>query len=67
MKRVTKYCKKDKINPWYVGPYGVLQQVEKVANELRLPSELASVHPVFHVSCLRSALVTPYPFSLSKG
>ena len=67
MKRVMRFDKKGKLSPRYVGPYEILQRVIKVAYELTLPSELASVHPVFHVSCLRSALVTPYPFSLSKG
>ena len=33
-------------------PYKIYQRVGKVAYELRLPSELALVHPVFHVFML---------------
>lgn len=36
-----------------------MQQVRKVAYELRLPSELASVHPIFHVSILKKCMGDP--------
>ena len=50
MKAVMIFGKKGKLSPRYVCPYEVLQWVRKVAYELRLPSELASVHPMFDVS-----------------
>ena len=33
--------------------YKILSRVGKVAYEVELPSELSSVHPIFHVSMLR--------------
>ena len=49
-KGVVIFCKKIKLSPRYVGPYEILQRVGKVAYELKFPSELACVHPVFHVT-----------------
>ena len=42
-----------------MGPYEILQRVGKVAYELKLPNELASVHPVFHVSMLKKCIGDP--------
>ena len=39
-----------------MGPYKMLQRVGKVAYELKLPSKLASDHPVFHVSMLKKCI-----------
>ena len=44
------FCKKGKLSPRYDGPYEVLQGIGNIASELKLPSELASIHPVFHAS-----------------
>ena len=52
MKGVVRFCKKGNLSPRYVGPYEILQTVGKVAYEFKLPSQLASVHPIFHVSML---------------
>ena len=41
-----------KLQPRFIGPYRVLQQVSPVAYKLELPESL-KVHPVFHVSLLR--------------
>ena len=46
MKGVFRFGNKGKLSPRYVGPYEILQRVGKVAYELKLPSELALVHPV---------------------
>ena len=43
----------------YFGPYEILQRVGKVANELALPVDLASIHLVFHVSMLKKCLGDP--------
>ena len=37
----------------------IRQCVGEVANEFALPAELASVHPVFHVSMLKKCLGDP--------
>ena len=50
------FGKKGMLSPRYVGPYEILRMVGKVSYELRLPSELASVHPVFHVSMLKKCI-----------
>ena len=42
--------------PYYVGPYEILQRFGKVAYEIRLPSELASIHLVFHVSMRKKCI-----------
>ena len=59
MKGVVRFRKKGKLSPRYVGPYEILQRVGKVAYELKLPSELASVNPVFHVSMLIKCICNP--------
>ena len=48
----------------YVSGYEIMQIVGKVAYELKLPSELASVPPIFHVSMLKKFIVIPSPFFL---
>ena len=59
MKWVVRFSKKGKLSPRYAGPYEILQKIGKVAYELRLPSELASVHPVFHNSMLKKCIGDP--------
>ena len=39
-----------------MSPYEILQRVGKVAYELKLPGELALVHPIFHVSMLKKCI-----------
>ena len=56
MKEVIRFLKKGKLSPRYVGPYEILQWFYKVAYKLKLPSELAVVHPVFHVSMLKKCI-----------
>ena len=53
MKGVMRFGKKGKLSPRYIGPFEILERVGKVAYKLALPSELAAVHNVFHVSMLR--------------
>ena len=59
MKRVVRFAKKGKLSPRYVGSYEILQRVGKVAYELKLSSELDSVHSVFHVSMLKKYIDDP--------
>ena len=49
MKGVVRFGRKWNLSPCYLGPYEMLQRVDKDTYELKLPSELALVHPVFHV------------------
>ncbi|XP_069145572.1 uncharacterized protein [Solanum lycopersicum] len=54
-----RFGRNGKLIPRYVGAYEVLQGTWKVDNELKLPIELASVHPVFYVSMLKKRIVDP--------
>ena len=56
MKGVMRFGRKGKLSPHYVGPYDVLQRIGKVAYELKVPSELASVHLVFNVCMLKKCI-----------
>ena len=47
------------MSPCYVCPYEMFQSVGKVAYKLKLPSELASVHSVFHNSMLKKGIGDP--------
>ena len=59
MEGVVRFGKKWKLSPGYVGPYEILQRVCKVSYELKLPSELTSVHQVFHVLMLKKCIGDP--------
>ena len=59
MKGVVKYGKNGKLSPHYLAPYEISQRVGKVAYELKLPSELASVHTMFHISMLKKCIIDP--------
>ena len=59
IKEVTRFGKKRKLSPRYVGPYNILKRVGKVAYELELPAELAAVHPAFHPSLLNKCVGDP--------
>lgn len=51
MKDVMRFRKKGKPNPWFIGPFKVLQRIGKVICELFLPTGL-SFHLMFYVSML---------------
>ena len=55
-KGVTRFGKKGKLAPRYVGPFQILERIGPVAYRLELPPELGNVHDVFHVSNLRKCL-----------
>ncbi|XP_062171009.1 uncharacterized protein LOC133876779 [Alnus glutinosa] len=59
MKGVTRFGKKRKLNPRYVGPFKILERVGPVAYQLALPPNLARIHDVFHVSMLRKYAPDP--------
>ncbi|XP_069154493.1 uncharacterized protein [Solanum lycopersicum] len=54
-----RFGKKGKLSPRYVGPYKILKRIDKVAYELELPSKLASLQPVFHISLLKKYVGDP--------
>ena len=59
MKGVMRFGKKGKLSPRYIGPFKILERIGKVAYKLALPSELAAVRNVFHVSMLRKYVSDP--------
>lgn len=44
------------MRPRYIGPYQILRRIGGVAYELELPTSLASVHLVFHISMLNKCI-----------
>ena len=64
---VVRFGKKGKLNPRYVGTYEILQRVGKYAYELKLPSELALVDPIFHISMLKKCIGDPKTILPNKG
>nr|GEV75132.1 retrotransposon protein, putative [Tanacetum cinerariifolium] len=52
-KGVVRFGKWGKLNPRYVGPFKVLEEVRSVSYKLELPEELNRVHNTFHVSNLK--------------
>ncbi|XP_057249311.1 uncharacterized protein LOC130590778 [Beta vulgaris subsp. vulgaris] len=58
-KGVMRFGRKGKLSPRYIGPYEVLERIGEVAYRLALPTELANVHNIFHVSQLRRYVHDP--------
>ena len=52
-KGLTRFGKKGKLAPRYIGPFEILNCVGKVAYELALPPQYHHIHNVFHVSLLK--------------
>ncbi|WMV25362.1 hypothetical protein MTR67_018747 [Solanum verrucosum] len=59
MKGSMRLGKKGKLSSRYIGPYRISKMIGNVAYELELPSELAMVHPVFHISMLKKCMGDP--------
>ncbi|XP_059312870.1 uncharacterized protein LOC132064028 [Lycium ferocissimum] len=53
MKGVMEFGKKGKVSPCFIGPYEIVRKIGMVAYELKLLSDMAMVHLVFHISMLR--------------
>ncbi|WMV32748.1 hypothetical protein MTR67_026133 [Solanum verrucosum] len=51
-----RFGKKGNLSARYVGPHKILRRIGKVAYEHELPNDLASVHPIFHVSLLKKCV-----------
>lgn len=56
---MARFVKNEILSPIYVGSYKILKNIGKVAYELKIPSELASIHAVFHVSMLKYCIGDP--------
>ena len=56
---VQHFGVKGKLAPRYVGPYEIIEECGPVAYRLRLPSRLAAVHNVFHISQLEKCVRVP--------
>ncbi|WMV30553.1 hypothetical protein MTR67_023938 [Solanum verrucosum] len=59
MKGVMRFGNKGKLSPRYIDPYRISKRIGNVAYELELPQELATVHPVFHISMLKKWMGDP--------
>ncbi|GJT17366.1 putative reverse transcriptase domain-containing protein [Tanacetum coccineum] len=54
---VIRFEKRGKLNPWYIGPFKILERIGLVAYKLELPEELSNVHSTFYVSNLKKCLL----------
>ncbi|WOG96005.1 hypothetical protein DCAR_0415335 [Daucus carota subsp. sativus] len=52
-KGLSRFGKKGKLSPRYIGPFEILKKVGRVAYELALPPQMQHIHNVFHISMLR--------------
>ena len=56
MKCVKRYNKKGKISPQYSVHYKISKRIVNVSYELQLSTQLAIVHPVFHIYLLKKCI-----------
>nr|GEW38927.1 retrotransposon protein, putative, Ty3-gypsy subclass [Tanacetum cinerariifolium] len=55
-KGIIRFRKRGKLNPWYIGPFKILNRIGPMAYKLELPKELINVHNTFHISNLKKCL-----------
>jgi hypothetical protein len=58
-KGVQRFGIKGKLAPRYVRPFEILEVCGPVAYRIRLPSQLAAIHDVFHISQLKKCIKVP--------
>lgn len=61
-----RFYNEGKFSTLSMGHYELKKWVAKFPYELKLPSELASVHPKFHVSMHKKCIGDPYQLSQLK-
>jgi hypothetical protein len=59
MKGVKRFGVKDKLIPYFIGPFPILERCGHVAYKLDLLLLLVGVHNVFHILQLKKCLKTP--------
>ena len=64
---VVRFCKKGKLSPHYMGPYEIFARVGKAAYEFKHPSELSSIHQIFHVFMLMKCIGDPKSIITIEG
>nr|GEZ90902.1 putative reverse transcriptase domain-containing protein [Tanacetum cinerariifolium] len=55
-KGVIRFGKQGKLNPWYIGPFKILERIGPVAYIIELPKELSNVQNTFYISNLKKCL-----------
>ncbi|GKF28097.1 hypothetical protein Tco_0094439, partial [Tanacetum coccineum] len=58
-KGVVHFGKKGKLELRFVGPFEIIERIDRVTYRLILPQELNGVHDTFHVSNLKKCLADP--------
>jgi hypothetical protein len=58
-KGIQRFGIKGKLAPRYVGPFEILEVCGLVAYRICLPSQLAAIHDVFHISQLKKCIKVP--------
>lgn len=59
-KKVIRFRRKGKVSPRFIGPCEVVEGLDPVAYQLKLPQELDKIHDVFHVSMLKRYCTNSY-------
>jgi hypothetical protein len=59
MKGVRRFSIKEKLAPYYIGPFPIIDMCGPTSYQVELPSKLSGVHNVFHVSPLKRYLKPP--------
>jgi hypothetical protein len=55
-KGVRRFSIKGKLAPRYVGPFEIIEAYGPVAYKIRLPTQLAAIHDIFHISQLKKCI-----------
>ncbi|GKF86782.1 putative reverse transcriptase domain, ribonuclease H-like domain, aspartic peptidase domain protein, partial [Tanacetum coccineum] len=52
-KGFIRFGKRGKLNPRYIGPFKILEQIGPVAYKLEFPEEISNIHSTFYISNLK--------------
>jgi hypothetical protein len=56
MRDLCRFKVRDKLTPWFIGPFKILEKRGEVAYQLELSPQLSNVHDVFHVFQLKKCM-----------